>query len=214
MITLYSHNTPNGHKVSIALEELGLPYTVEVIDVRAGAQFAPDFVKLNPNAKVPVITDQETGQTVFESNAILLYLADKAGQLLPKAGAERWEAIELLFLQAASMGPMFGQRAHFSMFAPQGLDYAVERYEKEGKRLNGVLETLLVNREWFLASGFSIVDIAQFGWVHTAVRMGFPIDGHPRLKAWFERVLARPAVQKGITVPGPLPDFASRRRAS
>lgn len=214
MITLITHNTPNGHKISIALEELGLPYEARTVDVRTGAQFAPDFVRLNPNAKIPVIVDDETGQVVYESNAILLYLADKAGRLVPKDGPARWEALQLLFFQAASVGPMFGQRAHFSLFAPPGLDYAAQRYVKEGERLNDVMETLLADRPWFLASGYSIVDIAHFGWLHTAVRMGFAIGARPKLADWFERMLARPAVRTGITIPAPLPDFDARRRAA
>lgn len=214
MITLFTHNTPNGYKVSIALEELGLAYETRTVDVRAGEQFAPDFVRLNPNAKIPVIVDQATNQTVIESNAILLYLADKAGRLIPQAGPERWEAIQLLFFQAACVGPMYGQRAHFTFYAPPGLDYAVARYGKEGERLNDVMETLLSGREWFLASGYSIVDIAHFGWLYTAVRMGYEIGARPALIAWLERMLTRPAVRKGITIPAPLPDFAGRRKTA
>lgn len=212
MITLYTHNTPNGHKVSIALEELGIAYEVKTIDVRAGAQHAPDFVALNPNAKIPVIIDSDTGLTVYESNAILLYLADKAGKLMPKAGPEYWEAMELLVFQAASIGPMYGQRAHFGFYAPDGSAYALSRYDKEGERLNAVMDRMLQARDWFLASGFSIVDIAHYGWVHTAVRMGYAIGAYPHLNAWFERVSARPAVQRGVAIPAALPPFRAPRR--
>lgn len=211
MITLFAHGSPNPHKVSITLEELALPYETKVVNIHQGEQFAPDFLALNPNAKVPVIVDHETGQTVHESNAILLYLADKTGRLFPASGTERWEGIQLLFFQAASIGPMFGQRAHFSLFAPEKPAYAVDRYERENDRLEAVLELILEGREYFLASGYSIVDISMYGWVNTAVQMGFPITNRSRLSSWYERVAVRPAVRKGVTVPIPLPDFSPYR---
>lgn len=214
MITLYASGSPNPHKVAIALEELGLAYETFVVDTHAGAQFEPSFTAISPNAKVPVIVDRETGRTVWESNAILIYLAEKTGRLLPADPAERSEALQLLFFQAASIGPMFGQRAHFTLFAPEKPAYAVERYEREGARLEAVLEGLLQNRDYFLASGWSIVDIAFYGWVHTAVAMGFAIDAYPRLSAWFARVSERPAVRRGVTVPSPLPDFSGFRRVA
>lgn len=207
MITLYASGSPNPHKVSIALEELGLDYKTEIVNVHEGAQFADSFKALNPNAKVPVIIDHDTDQTVYESNAILIYLADKAGELLPPSGVERDEAIQLLFLQAASVGPMFGQRAHFSLFAPEKPQYAVDRYVKEAERLEALLDTLLEDREYFLKSGYSIVDIAFYGWVNTAVAMGFGIVDHQNLSDWYERVGARPAVAKGVAIPLPLPNF-------
>jgi GSH-dependent disulfide-bond oxidoreductase len=209
---LYTHNTPNGFKVSIALEELGLPYEVRRVNVHAGEQFLPDFVALNPNAKVPVLTDTKAGITLAESNAILVYLAEKVGALLPSDLAGRTKARELLFFQAASIGPMFGQRAHFSMFAPEASPYAIRRYNAEGERLFGVLERMLDGRTTFLAD-YSIVDIAVFGWVHTATAMGFGIEGYPNLRRWMELISARPAVQRGINIPGPLPTFPNRRTA-
>lgn len=211
MITLYAYGSPNPHKISIALEELGLPYETKIVNIHEGEQLAPDFLALNPNAKVPVIVDRETGQTIYESNAILLYLAEKAGRLFPTSGPERWEGVQLLFFQAASIGPMFGQRAHFSLFAPDKPAYAVDRYLKESDRLEAVLEGLLGDREYFLASGYSIVDIAMYGWVNTAVQMGFSIASQPHLSGWYERVSERPAVGKGVTVPMPLPDFSPYR---
>lgn len=211
MITLYAHGTPNPHKVAIALEELQLPYRSVVVDIHQGEQFQPEFLRVNPNAKVPVIHDDETDITVYESNAILLYLAEKAGRYMPTGGAERWEAIQLLFLQAACVGPMWGQRAHFSLFAPEKLSYAIGRYEKESQRLNQVLEALLKDREYFLASGYSIVDMAIFGWAWCAVHQGFALDAFPKLHDWYERVAERPAVRKGVTVPVPLPDFSPYR---
>jgi GST-like protein len=214
MITLYAHGSPNPHKVAIALEELGLPYEAKVVDIWAGEQHQPWFTALSPNAKVPVIVDRETGATVYESNAILLHLAEKAGRLFPTAGPERIEGLQLLFLQAASIGPMWGQRAHFTLFAPEKPAYAVQRYTQEGDRLEAVLERLLDGREHFLASGYSIVDIAMFGWAWCAVHQGFGLDDHPRLAAWYARVAARPAVRRGVVTPLPLPDFAPFRSAA
>lgn len=205
MIELYTHNTPNGHKISIALEELELSYTVKHINVYQGEQFKEEFVALNPNAKVPVIVDQETGQTVFESCAILLYLADKTGRLIPQSTQGRWEAIQWLFFQAASIGPMFGQRAHFALFAPEKIPYAIERYSKETERLYGVLDQRLKQQKYLCGNEYSVVDIAHFGWVYTAKRMGFDVEQFSSLTAWHDSILERPAVQKGIQVPAPLP---------
>lgn len=216
-ITFWGHGSPNPHKVAIALEELGLPYEARIVDTAAGEQHEPWFAAMSPNAKVPVIQDAETGRTLYESNAILLYLADKAARLVPPAEtaetAERDEALQLLFLQASAVGPMFGQRAWFSLFAPDKPAYALERYRAEGHRLETVLDRLLDGRDHFLASGYSIVDIAFFGWVWCATHQGFAIDDHPRLSRWYDRVAARPAVRKGVTVPLPLPDFAPYRAA-
>ncbi len=204
MIDLYTHNTPNGHKISICLEELNLPYTVKVVDVYQGEQFKDEFLALNPNAKIPAIFDHDTGETVFESCAILLYLADKVGKLVPLSGKARCEAIQWLFFQAANIGPIFGQRAHFALFAPEKIPYAIDRYTKESERLYGVLERWLEERE-YICDEYSIVDIAHFGWIYTAKRMGFSFDQFPNLTAWHDRIAARPAVAKGITVPAPLP---------
>lgn len=207
MITLYAHGSPNPHKISIALEELDLPYQTKIVDVRNGEQFKPEFVTLNPNSKVPVIVDDETGEVLYESNAILLYLAEKTGKLFPTNPPTRWKGLQLLFFQAASIGPLFGQRAHFSLFAPEKPAYAVERYVKEGERLTAVLNHLLANREYFL-DDYSIVDIAHFGWLWCSTHQGFSLEAYSNVKAWFERLAARPAVQKGVSVPLPLPDFS------
>jgi GST-like protein len=213
MLTLYAHGSPNPHKVAIALEELGLPYETKIVDIPRGEQFSPAFTQLNPNAKVPVLIDSDTGQTLYESNAILLYLAEKTGQLFPANGQQRWRGLQLLFLQAASIGPMFGQRAHFGLFAPEPLPYAVERYHKEGDRLTTVLESLLTEQDYFL-NDYSIVDIAHFGWLWCSTHQGFSIDAYPNLKGWFDRMAARPAVQRGVTIPLPLPDFTSFQKLS
>lgn len=206
MLKLYAHGSPNPHKVSIALEELGLPYETQIVDIPNGEQFSPQFIQLNPNSKVPVLVDEETGQTLYESNAILLYLAEKTGRLFPTDPKQHWKGLQLLFFQAASIGPMFGQRAHFSLFAPDKPSYAVERYQKEGDRLTNVLESVLTGREYFL-NDYSIVDIAHFSWLWCSTHQGFSIQSYPNLSAWFDRIAARPAVQKGVTVPLPLPDF-------
>lgn len=213
MIELYTHNTPNGHKISIALEELGLPYEVKRVDTFVGQQFAPEFVALNPNAKIPVIVDTDTGVTVFESNAILLYLAEKAGRLMPVDLEGRHHAVELLFFQAASVGPMFGQRAYFAYFSPEEVPAAFERYAREAARLEAVMDAMLEGRSYFCGE-YSIVDISMFGWVNTAVASFFPVDGYANLGAWYDRVAARPAVRRGLTIPAPLIDFAPLRRAS
>jgi GST-like protein len=213
MITFYGHGSPNPHKVAIALEELRLLFEAKVVDTTAGEQHEPWFTSLNPNAKVPVIVDHDTGRVVYESNAILIYLGDKTGRLLPPAGdPDRDEALQILFLQASSMGPMFGQRAWFTLFAPEKPPYAVERYAEQADRIEAVLDGLLAGRDHFLASGYSVVDIAVFGWAWCAVHQGFAIDDHPNLAAWYDRVAARPAVRKGVTVPLPLPDFTPFRR--
>lgn len=211
MIDLYTHNTPNGHKISIALEELGLPYAVKRVNTFAGEQFAPDFVAMNPNAKIPVIVDHDTGQVVYELNAILLYLAEKAGRLIPADPKGRFEAIELLFFQAASIGPMFGQRAFFAYFSSEKDPYAFDRYAKEAARLEAVMDRMLEGREYFCGD-YSIVDISIFGWVNTAVASFFPVSGYQNLGAWFDRVAARPAVKKGVTIPAPLIDFTPLKR--
>ena len=213
MITLYAYGSPNPHKISIALEELALPYETKIINIWEGEQFSPEITALNPNAKVPAIVDHETGRTIYESHAILLYLAEKTGKLFPIEVQQRWKGVQLLFFQAASIGAMFGQRAHFSLFAPEKQNYAVERYLKEGERLTTVLETLLTRREYFLDE-YSMVDIAHFGWLWCSTHQGFAIDSYPNLKAWFDRVAIRPAVRKGVTIPLELPDFTPFRRAA
>lgn len=205
MIDLYTFKTPNGYKISICLEELGFPYSIKNVNIVEGEQFQEDFLALNPNAKIPVIVDHETGVTVFESCAILLYLADKAGKLIPASGKARWEALQWLFFQAASIGPMFGQRVHFEFYAPEKIPYVFDRYTKESERLYKVLEQRLATRE-FICDEYSIVDIAHFGWIHT-VKDFFGINSQqfPQLIAWYDRIAARHAVAKCIAIPTPLP---------
>lgn len=200
MIDLYTFTTPNGRKASIMLEEVGLPYTVHVIDIRQGDQFTPEFVAINPNSKIPAIVDQDTHITVFESGAILIYLAEKAGKFLPTDQVGRFQVLEWLMFQMASVGPMFGQLNHFKRFAPEPIPYAIERYEKETLRLYGVLDQQLANHE-FICGEYSIADIATFPWVASYDFQGLTLDNHPYLKRWFETVQSRPAVTRGMAVP-------------
>lgn len=210
MITFYAYGAPNPHKVSIALFELGLAHHINVVEIWQGAGQSPEFLAVNPNGKVPVIVDDETGLTISESNAILLYLAEKTGRLLPTDAKLRQRALELLFFQASGVGPMFGQRAWFTLFATEKVPYAIQRYRNEAERLTSVIESILTDdKPWFLGDEYSIVDIAFMGWLWTAVQMHFPISGYPKLNAWFQRMLAREAVQKGIVTPNPLPAFGA-----
>ena len=211
-IQLYSFPTPNGVKVSIALEELGLPYEPHAINIGQNDTWTPEFLSLNPNGKIPAIIDPDGpgGQPIglWESGAILLYLAEKTGKLLPQDPAGRYETIQWVFFQMAALGPMFGQLGFFHKFA--GKDYEDkrprDRYVAESKRLLGVLETRLEGRDWIMGSDYTIADISMLGWVRNLV--GFygagDLVGYDSLKnvpAWLERGLARPAVQRGLDIP-------------
>jgi GST-like protein len=200
MIDLYTFTTPNGRKASIMLEEVELPYNVHKIDITKGEQFTPEFVAINPNSKIPAIVDRDTGMTVFESGAILLYLAEKTGKLLPTNDKERFQVLSWLMLQMGSVGPMFGQLNHFKRFAPEKIPYAIERYEKETLRLYGVLDKQLAERE-FICGDYSIADIATYPWVASYEFQGLTLDNHPNLKRWVETIQQRPAVQRGMAVP-------------
>ncbi len=205
MITLHTWSTPNGYQVSIALEELGLDYSVNPIDITRGEQFAPEFLALNPNNKIPAIVDEHgpDGEpvTVFESGAILLYLADKTGSLMPTKARERLEAMQWLMLQMGSVGPMLGQAHHFLRFAPDIIPYAIERYSKEAARLYSVLNTRLGGRDWLVGSAYSIADIATFPWIARHEWQGIDLARYPEVKRWFDAIAARPAVQRGLAVP-------------
>jgi len=200
MIDFYTFTTPNGRKVSIALEELGLAYNVHTIDIRKNDQFAPEFIAINPNSKIPAIIDQETGITVFESGAILLYLAEKTGKLLPTATADKYQVIQWLMFQMASVGPMFGQLNHFRRYAPEQIPYAIDRYEKETLRLYNVLDQQLATKE-FISGEYSIADIAIYPWAAIYEFQGLTLDRHPHLQRWVTTLAARPAVQQGMLVP-------------
>ncbi|WP_437815903.1 glutathione S-transferase family protein [Sorangium sp. So ce1078] len=212
-IELFTFGSTNGHKVAIALEELGLPYEVRSVNVFAGEGRSPEFLAMNPAGKIPVIRDRDADLVLTESDAILLYLADKAGRLVPPSGRERVRAIELLFLQASLQGPMFGQRMHFSVFSAETVPYGIRRYEEQGDIIDKLVDHLLSGRSYFLGSEYSIVDIAFYGWYFAAKWAGFEFDQHANLKAWFERIGARPAVARGVTIPEPLPHLPPRKRA-
>ncbi|MBD0333878.1 MAG: glutathione S-transferase N-terminal domain-containing protein [Cyanobacteria bacterium Co-bin13] len=199
MIDLYTFTTPNGRKPAIFLEEAGLPYTVHKIDISKGEQFNPDFVSISPNSKIPAIVDQETGLTVFESGAILIYLAEKTGKLLPQDLQGRHRVIQWLMFQMASVGPMFGQLGHFRRSAPESIDYAINRYEKEVLRLLGVMEKQLTDHP-FLAGDYSIADIATYPWVAVYDYLGISLEAFPNVEKWTATLAERPAVQKGMAV--------------
>lgn len=201
MIELFTHGTANGHKIAIALEELELPYEVKAVNVFAGEGQHPGFLEMSPAGKIPVIRDTDNGQAVFESNAILLYLAEKTGKLFPADPAERSRALQLMFLQASLVGPMFGQRAHFNYFAPETVPYGIRRYDEQGEIIHALLDRLLQDRAFFLGGEYSMVDIAFFPWLSAMVKLGFPFEKYAALYSWFERVAARPAVIKGLGIP-------------
>ena len=197
MIDLYYWPTPNGHKVSIMLEECELDYRVIRVDIGAGDQFKPEFLRISPNNRMPAIVDTETGISVFEGGAILMYLAEKSGRLLPTDTAARYEVLQWLFWQAAGLGPMAGQLSHFVNYTKEPVPYAKDRYANEYDRLLGVMEVRLRDRE-FLAGDYSIADIAACPWVLPYRRLGNDLDRFPHLRRWFDTLKERPAVRKGI----------------
>lgn len=204
MIDLYTASTPNGWKASIALEELGLPYTVHPIDLTAGDQKQPQFLALNPNGRIPAIVDRDADDlAVFESGAILIYLAEKTGRLMPTDVAGRSRVIQWLMFQMGGVGPMMGQANVFSRYAPQKLPWAIERYQRESRRLLQVLDGQL-SRGPFLAGDYSIADIANWSWACTHEWSGVSIEGLDHLARWLKEVGERPAVQRGREVPGKL----------
>jgi GSH-dependent disulfide-bond oxidoreductase len=206
MIDLYYWPTPNGHKASIMLEEIGLPYAVKPVNILRSEQFAPEFLALNPNHKIPTIVDQDGPEggpyAVFESGAILMYLAEKAGQFWPADRAERYRVLQWLTFQVASLGPMFGQCGHFLGYAPEKVPYAMERYHKETKRLYAVIDGVLSRHAYLAGAAYSLADIATYPWCAPKIRdlHHIDIDAYPHVKAWCARVEARPAVQRGMAV--------------
>lgn len=203
MLHLYSDSSPNGFKATIALEELSLPYRLHHVRIDEGEHRQPDFLALNPHGRIPVLTDSETGVELFESAAILLYLADKTGKLLPSNPRARWEAIKWLQFHASSVGPLLGQRVHFELFAPEPIPSAVDRYRRLTDEAFAVLDRVLANRPYLAGDDYSIADIAHFGWMHIAQIVHFDFSPHRHLSAWHGRVGDRPAVRKGITLPAP-----------
>jgi GST-like protein len=201
VIDLYTAPTPNGWKASIALEELGLPYTVHFINILDGAQKQPWFLAINPNGRIPAIVDRGAGDfAVFESGAILIYLAEKTGRLLPSDARGRSLVMQWLMFQMGGVGPMMGQTNVFFRYFPEKIEPAIDRYQNESRRLFAVLDTRLRDHE-FLAGDYSIADIAHWSWVRTYKWSGLEIDGLPHLRRWIEQIAARPAAQKGIAIP-------------
>ena len=201
MIELYTWPTPNGQKVHLMLEETGLPYQVHPVNIGAGEQFQPDFLTISPNNKMPAIVDTEgpDGQpiSVFESGAILMYLGEKTGRFYPQAPRERWQVTQWLMFQMASVGPMFGQRGHFRNYAPEKIQYALDRYGNETKRIYGVIDRRLAEVP-YVAGEYSIADMAIFPWTRGHARQGIDIAEFPNVKRWIDAINARPAVQKGL----------------
>jgi GST-like protein len=204
MIDLYTWTTPNGRKVSIMLEELALPYRVHPVNIGKDDQFKPDYLRINPNGKIPSIVDSEgpDGKPVamMESGAILIYLADKTGKLLAKSGRARYAALQWLMFQMGGVGPMFGQTHHFLRAAKEQVPYAIERYSKETRRLYGVMNEHLKDHA-YLADEYSIADIATYPWVSRYEWHKVDLNDFPHVKRWFDAISARPAVQKGMNVP-------------
>lgn len=200
MIDLYTWDTPNGRKVSIALEEMGLAYKVHPINIETGEQFAPEFLKVAPNNKIPAIVDHDNGMQLMESGAILLYLAEKTGMLWPQESEAKWRVVEWLMWQMGGVGPMFGQANHFLKYNPGKSEYAEERYQKEAERLYGVLDRRL-GEVAYVAGEYSIADIAIWPWTSRFGWHKIDINDFPNMKRWYLEMLSRPAVQKGYHIP-------------
>jgi GSH-dependent disulfide-bond oxidoreductase len=205
MIDLYTSPTPNGFKISIALEEFGLPYEVHPINLRTGEQFAPQFLRISPNNKIPAIVDREgpggAPLALFESGAILVYLADKTGQFLATEGPARYTALSWLFFQVGHIGPMLGQAHHFRRYAPEKIPYAIDRYTNEAKRLYGVVDKRLAEFEYLAGDAYTVADIANMTWMLSAERQGVDLGQFPNVQRWIAALNARPAVQRGLMVP-------------
>jgi GST-like protein len=204
MIEVYSWATPNGHKVHIMLEECGLPYRVIPVDIGAGDQFKPEFLAISPNNKIPAIVDPDGPDgkpySLFESGAILMYLAGKTGKLLPDSVRGRYDTLQWLMFQMGSVGPMLGQAHHFRIYAPEKIEYAVNRYTNEAKRLYAVMDTRLAKSKYIAGAEYSIADIAIFPWLRSWKNQGIVWSDFPHLRGWFDEIAARPAVQRGVDV--------------
>ncbi|AOY91183.1 glutathione S-transferase [Cupriavidus sp. USMAA2-4] len=211
MIDVYTWATPNGHKVHIMLEECGLPYRVHPINIGAGDQFGEDFLAISPNNKIPAIVDPDgpDGEPIslFESGAILVYLAGKTGRFLPEDVRGKYDALQWLMFQMGGVGPMLGQAHHFRIYAPEKIDYAIQRYTNEAKRLYGVIDKQLSRHEWLAGDQYSIADIATFPWLRSWQNQGVELDEYPHLKRWFNVIAERPAVKRGVEV------LSAQRRA-
>ena len=203
-IDVYSWATPNGHKIHIMLEECGLPYRAHPVNIGKGDQFEPAFLKISPNNKIPAITDPggPDGKPIslFESGAILVYLAGKTGKLLPADDRGRYAVLEWLMFQMASVGPMLGQTHHFRNYAPEKIAYAIERYSNEARRIYGVIDKQLSTHQFIAGDSYSIADIAIFPWLRSWENQGIVLTEYPYLMQWFDGIAARPAVQRGVKV--------------
>lgn len=208
MIDLYYWPTPNGHKITVALEEMGLAYTVKPVNILSGEQHTPEFAALSPNTRIPAIVDHDgpggVSHSVFESGAILMYLAEKSGQFWPADAAARSDVIQWLFFQCANVGPMFGQCGHFRGYAPERIEYGINRYCGETVKLYGVMDRVLGTRAYLAGEAYSLADMATYPWCAPKIRElhGIDIDQFPNVKRWVEAIEARPAVQRGMAVLG------------
>ena len=204
MIELYTWSTPNGRKISIMLEETGLPYRAHPVDITKGEQFRPEYVAISPSSKIPAMVDEQGPEgapyKLFESGAILIYLAEKTGKFLPREVLPRYEVLQWLMFQMGNVGPFFGQAHHFLRFSKEKIPYAIERYTRETARLYGVLNRQLTGRE-YLVDEYSIADIATFPWVARYEWHQIRLEEYPHVKRWFDAIAARPAVKRGMAIP-------------
>jgi GSH-dependent disulfide-bond oxidoreductase len=213
MIDLYTAPTPNGHKASITLEELEIPYEVHIVNILAGDQKQPEYLRINPNGRIPAIVDRDADDfAVFESGAIMIYLAEQAGKLLPTDRKGRSLVIQWLMFQMGGIGPMMGQANVFYRYFPEKVQSAIDRYQNESRRLFEVLDGRLKDHEW-LAGDYSIADIANWSWVRTYKWSGVPVEGLDQLQRWMAQMAARPACQRGVDVPFRLPDLTETTAA-
>jgi GSH-dependent disulfide-bond oxidoreductase len=204
VIDVYSWATPNGHKVHIMLEECGLPYRVHAVDIGAGDQFKPEFLRISPNNKIPAIVDQDgpggKPMSMFESGAILFYLASKTGRFLPGDIGKRWSVLQWTMFQMGHIGPMLGQAHHFRNYAREKLQYAIDRYSNEANRLYGVLDQRLAHSKYVACDEYTIADIAIWPWLRMPQNQGVDTAQYPHFRRWFDGIAARPAVQRGVQV--------------
>lgn len=208
-LQLHTYQTPNGHKASIMLEETGLPYEISVVDIERGDQRTPGFLLLNPNNKIPVVVDPDRDRVARESGAILFYLAERSGRLLPPTSEARIEVLEWVLFQAAHVGPTLGQYWNYAVFADEKLPSVIARFEREARRVFGVLDGQLGRQEHVASAEYGIADVMTWPWINAAVgKLGFALDTHPHLARWFDAVGARPAVRRGLLVPA-LPERAN-----
>ncbi len=204
MIDVYSWATPNGHKVHIMLEECGLPYAVHAVDIGAGDQFKPEFLAISPNNKIPAIVDSDGPDgkpiSLFESGAILIYLAGKTGRFMPESVRGKYDVLQWVMFQMGSIGPMLGQAHHFRMYAPDKIEYAINRYTNEATRLYGVMDKRLGQSRFLAGNDYTIADIATWPWTRSWKNQGIALDDFPNVKRWFDTIAARAAAQRGVQV--------------